>query len=179
MTAKTNYAKHEHNKVNIKHLRDELQKKNNTQEAIRLKQKTLEKELDQNLSEIVSLKEQIRKIEKEMDEMIRSESIYVVCFKEELSFIEPKLIFENKELQREVLKASRMKIKKSLGWDEVYREIDPIEVYVLLKSIIMKQPSSKIAHIIGGDMSEDKIEEVKVNAYKRMRKMSIYENLYL
>lgn len=179
MTAKTNYAKHEQNKVKIVHLKEELQRKNNKQEAIRLKQKTLQEESDDNLADIISLKEQIRVIEKEMNKMIETESLYIINFKEELSIIEPKTVFENKVLLKEVLKAGRMKVKKGLKWEDVYREIDPIEVYVLLKSIIMQQPNENIAHIIGGGMSEEKVDEVKKNAYKRMRKMSIYDNLYL
>lgn len=175
----TDYMKQEKDKELYDVLSQELSEKEETQKVIEKELKKVQKTADDNWGEILTLKQKMRHLKRKMGERSRTSTMYMVDFKEELSLYDPKVIFENNHILYFVFKASKMKIKKDMTWDQIFKVLEPIEVYVLLKTIVLKQFYKNIAYTIGGRIDEKEIKDIEQRAVDKMRKMSFIEKIYL
>ncbi len=175
----TDYMKQEKDKEQYNELSQILLEKEKNQKLIEKELKKVQKTADDNWGEILTLKQQMRHLKRKMGERSRTSTMYMVDFKEELSLYDPKIIFENKHILYFVFKASKMKIKKDMTWDEIFQVLEPIEVYVLMKTIVLKQFYKNIAYTIGGRIDEKEVKEIEQRAVDKMRKMSFIEHIYL
>lgn len=130
--------------------------------------------------------QEIRNVTRRLSERARSRTLYTVDFRAEMELYSPKVVFENKYIISAIFSDSNIKVEKALEariqedltWEKVFEFIDPMEIYIVLKTIILKRFYKDTAYTIGGNMDEDKVKAVEIKAFKKMRKMKFIEAIY-
>lgn len=175
----TDYIKQEKDKALYEKLTEQLIEKEEHQKNAEEELHKAQRKADNSWGEILTLKQTMRQLKRNMGERNRTSNMYIVDFKEEISLYHPRTIFENEHILYFVFKASTMKIKKDLIWEEIFKEIEPIEIYIVLKTIILKQFYKNVAYSIGGKITEKKVIEIEEKAVEKMRTLSFIEKIYL
>lgn len=132
------------------------------------------------------LKTDMRIVSRRLRERAMCRTMYTVDFRSEMELYSPKVVFENEHVISAIFsdgvvkieRALQARIKDELTWDEVFSYIDPMEIYVVLKTIILKRFYKDTAYTIGGNMNEDKVKHIEKMAFEKMRTMSFIENIY-
>lgn len=141
---------------------------------------------DQIWNERRKIIQEIRNVTRRLSERARSRTLYTVDFRAEMELYSPKVVFENKHIISAIFSDSNIKIEKALEariqddltWDRVFEFLDPMEIYIVLKTIILKRFYKDTAYTIGGNMDEEKVKAVEIKAFKKMRKMEFIEAIY-
>ena len=132
------------------------------------------------------LKTDMRIVSRRLRERAMCRTMYTVDFRSEMKLYSPKVVFENEHVISAIFsdgvvkieRALQARIKDELTWDEVFSYIDPMEIYVVLKTIILKRFYKDTAYTIGGNMNKDKVKHIEKMAFEKMRTMSFIENIY-
>lgn len=180
------YVKQEKDKILYKELGEILEKINQEYDEALQALKKANDVVDTTWDKMQRLKGEMRSISRRLRERAMSRTMYTIDFKSEMELYSPKTVFENRHIISAIFsdgavkieRALQARIKDTLTWDEIFLYIDPMEIYVVLKTIILKRFYKDTAYTIGGNMDEDKVKDIERKAFEKMRKMSFIENIY-
>ena len=180
------YVKQEKDKVLYKELGEKLEELDREHDEALQVLKKANDVVDSIWEKRQKLKTEIRSISRRLRERAMSRTLYTVDFRSEMELYSPKVIFENEHIISAIFSdgavkiegALQARIKEDLTWDEIFSYIEPMDIYVVLKTIILKRFYKDTAYTIGGNMDEDKVKNVERKAFEKMRKISFIENIY-
>ena len=180
------YVKQEKDKIIYKELGEKLEEIDREHDEALKVLKEANDVVDAIWEKRQKLKTEMRSVSRRLRERAMSRTMYTVDFKSEMELYSPKVVFENEHVISAIFsdgavkieKALQARIKDELTWDEIFSYIDPMEIYVVLKTIILKRFYKDTAYTIGGNMNEDKVKDIERKAFEKMRKISFIENIY-
>lgn len=182
----SNYIQQEKDKILYKELGDRLEEADKEHDEALQSLKEANDVVDAVWEKRQKLKRDMRNVSRRLRERAMSRTMYTVDFKSEMELYSPNVIFENEHFISalfsngtvKIEKALQTRIKEDLTWDEIFSYIEPMEIYVVLKTIILKRFYKDTAYTIGGNMNEDKVKDIEKKAFGKMRKISFIENIY-
>lgn len=182
----SNYIQQEKDKILYKELGDRLEEADKEHDEALQSLKEANDVVDAVWEKRQKLKRDMRNVSRRLRERAMSRTMYTVDFKAEMKLYSPKVIFENEHFISAIFsdgalkieKALQIRVREELTWDDIFSFIEPMEIYVVLKTIILKRFYKDTAYTIGGNMNEDKVKDTEKKAFKKMRKMSFIENIY-
>ena len=180
------YVKQEKDKVLYKELGEKLEELDREHDEALQVLKKANDVVDSIWEKRQKLKTEIRCISRRLRERAMSRTLYTVDFRAEMELYSPKVIFENEHIISAIFSdgavkiegALQARIKEDLTWDDIFSYIEPMDIYVVLKTIILKRFYKDTAYTIGGNMDEDKVKNVERKAFEKMRKIAFIENIY-
>ena len=180
------YVKQEKDKIIYKELGEKLEEIDREHDEALKVLKEANDVVDAIWEKRQKLKTEMRSVSRRLRERAMSRTMYTVDFRSEMELYSPKVVFENEHVISAIFsdgavkieKALQARIKDELTWDEIFSYIDPMEIYVVLKTIILKRFYKDTAYTIGGNMNEDKVKDIERKAFEKMRKISFIENIY-
>lgn len=180
------YIKQEKDKILYKELGEKLEQIDREHDVALQALKEANDMVDAIWEKRQKIKIDMRSVSRRLRERAMSRTMYTVDFRSEMELYSPKIVFENQHVISAIFSDGAVKIEKALQttikdeltWDKIFSYIDPMEIYVILKTIILKRFYKDTAYTIGGNMNEDKVKDIERKAFKKMRKMSFIENIY-
>lgn len=180
------YIKQEKDKILYKELGEKLEQIDREHDVALQALKEANDMVDAIWEKRQKIKIDMRSVSRRLRERAMSRTMYTVDFRSEMELYSPKIVFENQHVISAIFSDGAVKIEKALQttikdeltWDEIFSYIDPMEIYVILKTIILKRFYKDTAYTIGGNMNEDKVKDIERKAFKKMRKISFIENIY-
>lgn len=180
------YINQEEDKILYKELEEKLEKIESEHDVALWALKEANDVVDALWEKRQKLKRELRNVSRRLKERAKSKTMYTIDFKSEMELYSPKIVFEHKHLisaifSDEIVKIEsslQIRIKDELTWDEIFSYIHPMEIYVVLKTNILKRVYKDTAYTIGGNMNEDKLKEIERKAFEKMREISFIENIY-
>jgi hypothetical protein len=180
------YVKQEKDKILYKELGEKLERLDGDHDVALWALKEANDVVDAIWEKRQKLKRELRTVSRRLRERSMSRTMYAVDFKLEMELYSPKIVFENVHIisaifsggEIKIEKALQVRIKDELTWNEIFSHIHPMEIYVILKTIILKRFYKDTAYTIGGNMDEEKVKDIEKRAFEKMRKMSFIENIY-
>jgi len=180
------YIKQEKDKILYKELGEKLEELEREHDIALQTLKEVNDRLDAIWEKRQKLKIDMRSVSRRLRERAMSRTMYTIDFRSEMQLYSPKTVFENQYIISAIFSNGTVKIEKSLQarirdeltWDIIFTYIDPMEIYIILKTIILKRFYKDTAYTIGGNMNEDKVKDIERRAFEKMRKMSFIESIY-
>lgn len=181
-----NYVKQEKDKILYRELGEKLEELDREHDEALQVLKKANDVVDTIWEKRQKLKIDMRSVSRRLRERAMCRTMYTVDFRSEMELYSPKIVFENEHLISAIFsdgvvkieKALQARMKDELTWDEVFSYIEPMEIYVVLKTIILKRFYKDTAYTIGGNMNEDKVKHIEKIAFEKMRTMYFIENIY-
>jgi hypothetical protein len=181
-----NYVKQEKDKILYRELGEKLEELDREHDEALQVLKKANDVVDTIWEKRQKLKIDMRSVSRRLRERAMCRTMYTVDFRSEMELYSPKIVFENEHVISAIFSDGVMKIEKALQarmkdeltWDEVFSYIEPMEIYVVLKTIILKRFYKDTAYTIGGNMNEDKVKHIEKIAFEKMRTMYFIENIY-
>lgn len=181
-----NYVNHEKDKILYKELEEKLEKIDRDHDVALWALKEANDVVDAIWEKRQKLKRELRHVSRRLKERAMSRNMCTIDFRSEIQLYCPKVIFENEHLISAIFSEGEVKIegtlqtrvKDELAWDQIFSYIHPMEIYVILKTIILKRLHKDTAYTIGGNMDEDEVKEIERKAFEKMRQMTFIENIY-
>ncbi|GIU00346.1 hypothetical protein TSL6_08520 [Sulfurovum sp. TSL6] len=180
------YLNQEKDKILYKELEEKLEKVDRDHDVALWALKEANNVVDAIWEKRQKLKKELRNVSRRLRERDMSRNMYTIDFRLEMELYSPKIVFEHKHLISAIFSDGEVKIEKTLQgrikdeltWDAIFSHINPMETYVILRTIILKRFYKDTAYVIGGNMNEDKVKDIERKAFEKMRKMSFIENIY-
>jgi len=180
------YDNQEEDKILYRELEEKLEKIESEHDVALWALKEANDVVDALWEKRQKIKRELRSISRRLKERAMSRTMSMIDFRSEMELYSPKIVFEHKHLTSAIFSDEEVKIegslqtriKDELTWDEIFSYIHPMEIYVVLKTIILKRVYKDTAYTIGGNMNEDKLMEIERKAFEKMRELSFIENIY-
>lgn len=184
--AETDYIKQEKDKILYKELGEKLEEIDKQHDLALWALKEANDVLDSIWERRHKVKRELRHVSRRLRERTMSRTLYMIDFRSEMELYSPKIVFENTHIISAIFsngsvkieKALQVRIKEELTWEVIFSYIDPMEIYVILRTIILKRFYKDTAYTIGGNMDEDKVKNIEKKGFEKMRKISFIENIY-
>ncbi|UPT76704.1 hypothetical protein MN086_06515 [Sulfurovum sp. XGS-02] len=184
--AEIDYIKQEKDKILYKELGEKLEEMDREHDVALWALKEANDVLDSIWERRQKLKKELRNVSRRLRERTMSRTLYMIDFRLEMELYSPKIIFENTHIISAIFSDGAVKIERSLQarvkdeltWNEIFSYIDPMEIYVILRTIILKRFYKDTAYTIGGNMDEEKVKNIEKKAFEKMRTISFIENIY-
>ncbi len=180
------YANQEEDKILYKELEEKLEKIDKQHDVALWALREANDVVDALWEKRQKIKRELRSVSRRLKERAMSSTMYTIDFRSEMELYSPKIVFEHEHLISAIFSDEKVKIERSmqtrikdeLTWGDIFSYIHPMEIYVVLKTIILKRVYKDTAYTIGGNMNEDKLKEIERKAFEKMREISFIESIY-
>ncbi|EIF51406.1 hypothetical protein [Sulfurovum sp. AR] len=184
--AEIDYVKQEKDKILYKELGEKLEDLDREHDLALWALKEANDVVDALWERRQKVKRELRNVSRRLRERTMSRTMYTIDFRSEMELYSPKIVFENIHIISAIFsdgaikieRALQARIKDELTWNEIFSYIEPMEIYVILKTIILKRFYKDTAYTIGGNMDEDKVKNIEKKAFEKMRTINFIENIY-